>query len=116
MIRNFVNGDIVTSGAHFATGKEATRQAVICNLRLFLGEYFLDATRGTPWFQSILGKASRDIAEANVKQRIATTPGVVGISRFEMTNDAKARKITVFASLVDINNEQFDFLFNEELP
>ncbi|ELY4455915.1 hypothetical protein SMZ63_002480 [Cronobacter sakazakii] len=29
----------------------------------FLGEYFLDATDGTSWFQSILGKSSRDIAE-----------------------------------------------------
>ncbi|MGP2976078.1 hypothetical protein [Serratia marcescens] len=116
MIRNFVNGDIVTSGAHFAKGKEATRQAVICHLRLFLGEYFLDATRGTPWFQSILGKIARDIAETNIKQRIVSTPGVVGMTRFEMNHDAKKRKITVFASLVDINNEQFDFLFNEELP
>ncbi len=116
MIRNFVGGDIVTSGKHFATGKEATRQAVICHLRLFLGEYFLDAIRGTPWFQSILGKTSRDIAEANIKQRIVSTPGVLGLSRFEITNDAKSRKITVFASLIDINNEQFDFLFDEELP
>lgn len=115
MIRNFMNGDIVTSGEQFATGKEATRLAIICRLRLFLGEYFLDATDGTPWFQNILGKASRDIAETNIKQRIITTQGVVALKEFEMVLDNKARKITIAARLLDINNEQFDFLFKEDL-
>ncbi|EMI7390952.1 TPA: hypothetical protein ACT1UU_003550 [Klebsiella oxytoca] len=114
MIRNFCGGDIVTSGDHFVTGKEETRQACISRLRLFLGEYFLDATDGTPWFQSILGKASRDIAEANIKQRILGTRGVIAINSFEMTSDTKERKISVVASLTDINNEQFEFLFEKE--
>ncbi|WP_460208451.1 hypothetical protein [Klebsiella oxytoca] len=114
MIRNFSDGDIVTSGDHFVNGKEETRQACISRLRLFLGEYFLDATDGTPWFQSILGKASRDIAEANIKQRILGTRGVIAINSFEMTSDTKKRKISVVATLTDINNEQFEFLFEKE--
>lgn len=114
MIRNFSDGDIVTSGDHFVTGKEETRQACISRLRLFLGEYFLDATDGTPWFQSILGKASRDIAEANIKQRILGTRGVIAINSFEMTSDTRSRKISVVATLTDINNEQFEFLFEKE--
>lgn len=114
MIRNFSDGDIVPSGDHFVTGKEETRQACISRLRLFLGEYFLDATDGTPWFQSILGKASRDIAEANIKQRLLGTRGVIAINSFEMTSDTKKRKISVVATLTDINNEQFEFLFEKE--
>lgn len=114
MIRNFSDGDIVTAGDHFITGKEETRQACICRLRLFLGEYFLDATDGTPWFQSILGKTSRDIAEANIKQRIISTPGVMAINAFEMNSDTLNRKITMSATLTDINNEQFEFLFVKE--
>lgn len=114
MIRNFSDGDIVTSGDHFVTGKEETRQACISRLRLFLGEYFLDATDGTPWFQAILGKASRDIAEANIKQRILGTRGVIAINSFEMTSDTRRRKFTVVATLTDINNEQFEFLFEKE--
>ncbi|HBC9239942.1 TPA: hypothetical protein KE809_003418 [Klebsiella oxytoca] len=114
MIRNFSDGDVVTSGDHFVTGKEETRQACISRLRLFLGEYFLDATDGTPWFQSILGKASRDIAEANIKQRLLGTRGVIAINSFEMTSDTKERKISVVATLTDINNEQFEFLFEKE--
>lgn len=115
MIRNFMDGDIVTSGEQFAVGKDATRLAIICRLRLFLGEYFLDATDGTPWFQNILGKTSRDIAETNIKQRIITTPGVVSLTEFDMTLDNKARKITITAWVIDINNERFDFLFDEDL-
>lgn len=115
MIRNFTDGDIVTSGRHFVSGKIETQQACICRLRLFLGEYFLDATDGTPWFQSILGKASRDIAEANIKQRILSTRGVVAINTFDMTNDPKKRLLTITMSLTDINNEQFELLFKKEL-
>lgn len=115
MIRNFIDGDIVTHGEHFATGKEATRQGIIRRLRLFLGEYFLNAAEGTPWFQSILGKTQADIAAASIKQRILTAPGVIGLTRFEFNIDQTTRKITIYASLVDINNEQFELLFDEEI-
>lgn len=115
MIRNFSDGDIVTSGDHFITGKEETSQACICRLRLFLGEYFLDATDGTPWFQSILGKSSRDIAEANIKQRILSTKGVLAINTFDMDSDPRKRTFTIRATLTDINNEQFEFLYDKDL-
>ncbi|TNV22823.1 hypothetical protein FH968_01905 [Buttiauxella sp. B2] len=115
MIRNFQDGDIATSGNPFVTGKTETQQACICRLRLFLGEYFLDATDGTPWFQSILGKTSRDIAEANIKQRILSTRGVMAINVFQMNSDTKKRKFTVLASLTDINHEQFEFLFEKDV-
>lgn len=115
MIRNFINGDIATSGEHFSTGKEETRQACICRLRLFLGEYFLDATDGTPWFQEILGKASRDIADANLKQRILSARGVMAVNAFELDSDRRNRKLTIKAILTDINNEQFDFRFEKDL-
>ncbi|EMB4322239.1 hypothetical protein RJ492_001211 [Pluralibacter gergoviae] len=116
MIRNFTDGDIATRGTQFASEKEGTQQAIICRLRLFLGEYFLDATAGTPWFQSILGKNSREVAEINVKQRIISTPGVLGISEFNLVIDARERRMTVTASVVDINNDIFTFLFSEAAP
>lgn len=106
MIRNFVNGDIATSGEHFARGKEATRQGIIRRLRLFLGEYFLDATDGTPWFEGVLGKTRQDFAEAALKRRIITAPGVIGISSFSLTLEPAERRITVQASVIDVNNEQ----------
>ncbi len=115
MIRNFVNGDIVTSGEHFAKGKEATRQGVIRRLRLFLGEYFLDATDGTPWFSGILGKTDQDFAEAALKRRIITTPGVIGISSFSLTIEQRERRIVVQAEVIDVNNEQIAISLDERI-
>lgn len=114
MIRNF-DGDIVTSGVHFATGKEATRQGALRRLRLFMGEYFLDATAGTPWFDDILGKSERDIAELALRERIATSPGVVAISEFRMNFEPRNRRLRVEARLIDANNEQFTISFDEGL-
>ena len=115
MIRNFQDGDIVTRGQHFATGKDATRQAIIRRLRLFIGEYFLDATAGTDWFGGVLGKTRQDFAEATLKNRIITTPGVIGITEFSLTSEPTERRIIVQASVIDVNNEAIQFALNERI-
>lgn len=115
MIRNFADGDIVTSGDHFLTGKDATAQAITRRLKLFMGEYFLNTSDGTPWFQSILGKTSRDIAIASIKERILGTDGVIALSSFDFDFDAKTRVITVNTTIIDENNEALEYAFSEEL-
>ena len=115
MIRNFRDGDIVTSGEHFATGKEATRQGVIRRLRLFLGEYFLNAADGTDWFGSVLGKTPQDIAEAEIKRRIVTTPGVIGLTACSFAIDQRERRITIQSSVIDVNNEALDVSLDERI-
>jgi len=93
MIRAMKNGDIATSGAQFRVRDEAVGQGVKHRLRLFLGEYFLDVGDGSPWFQSILGKAPQDVAEVAIKQRILTAPGVDFIRRFSFDSDREARRL-----------------------
>lgn len=115
MIRSFENGDIVTSGKQFKTGKPATAQGIQNRLRLFFGEYFLDISAGTPWFQQILGKSPDGVAEASIKQRILSAPDVVDISEFRFERDADRRAIDVQASVLDIHNEQIQLLLQEEL-
>lgn len=113
MIRNFENGDIVTSGQQFIEGKAATGQGVYHRLRMFTGEYFLNVLDGTPWFQSILGKSPDGVAETAVKQRIISAPDVLNITQFRFERLAKERTIQIEASLFDVNNEQVAFLFDE---
>lgn len=115
MIRNFVDGDIVTSGKHFVAGKEATRQAIIRRLRLFAGEYFLSVAEGTPWFQGILGKTQQDMAEAALKRRIVSTPGVIGLTAFSLQMEPTERTIKVEATVIDINNEAVSVLLDERI-
>lgn len=117
MIRNFdaETGDLVTSGAQFLNGREATASAIRARLKMFFGEYFLDIADGTPWFQSILGKAPQEIAEAALKQRIATTPGVVKVTQFSFNSDAQARRIDIDASVLDVNNEIVKIILSEDV-
>lgn len=92
------NGDIVTRGNSFITGREEIEQTVRTRLRLFLGEYFRDITDGTPWFEQILGKGvSMDAREAALRNRIVRTPGVVRLTSFSTTFDLNTRTYSVTA-------------------
>lgn len=108
-------GDLVTRGEPFLTGKEATAAGIYHRLRLFFGEFWLDVTEGTAWFQSILGKAPQDLAELTLKQRILSAPGVVSITSFSFTTDAVTRRIVVDCSVLDVNHESIRILFDEEV-
>jgi len=118
MIRHWdrESGDIVTSGSRvFLQSKEETAAGIYHRLRMFLGEWFLDITDGTPWFQTILGKFDAQAAEAALKQRIVTSPGVVAITRFRFGSDRNTRRITVDCTVLDINNESVQILFDEDV-
>jgi hypothetical protein len=109
-------GDIVTSGSdQFLYAKESTGAGVYHRLRIFFGEYFLDITDGTPWFQSILGKAPQDVAEAALKQRIISAPGVIAITAFSFEIEKLTRRITVDCTVIDVNSSAVRVFFDEEI-
>ncbi|MGJ8515113.1 hypothetical protein R84981_002904 [Carnimonas sp. R-84981] len=114
-VRNVENGDLVTSGEQFAFGREATGKGIKYRLQMFLGEYILDYSQGTPWFQGVLGKASRDMAEANLKQRIISAPGVVNLTDFSFDFDQSTRRIQIAATVIDENNESVQLSIDQEL-
>lgn len=95
------NGDIVTQGQQFISGKKEVAQTVLTRLRLFLGEYFRDITDGTPWYEQILGKfTSLSAAEAALRARIANTPGVVRLTSFSADFDINNRTYSVTAGIL----------------
>ena len=115
MIRNFRGNDIATSGRQFVTGAEATAQAVRARLRLFLGEWFLDVSQGTPWFQSILGKAPQDVAEIELKNRILSAPGVAQIRKFEFDPDLTNRRLFIRMTLINDEGAEVPLEMNEAI-
>jgi len=115
MIRNFKNGDLATSGRQFLSGTGETALAAQYRLRMFLGENFLNAADGTPWFQSILGKTPQDIAEVTIRQRLATTPGVRGIGRFDFRTDGPRRRVIVDAVLTGNDGSSAAVTLDEEI-
>lgn len=95
------NGDIVTSGVQFITGREEVSQTIRTRLRLFLGEYFRNTQDGTPWFEQILGKGSTlSNKDAAIKRRIVQTPNVVQILTYDADYDINTRKYTVSGSVL----------------
>lgn len=97
------SGDIVTQGQQFIGGREEIAQTVLTRLRLFLGEYFRDVQDGTPWYEQILGKfTSLDAAEAALRNRIASTGGVVRLTRFNADFDINTRAYSVSAGILTV--------------
>ena len=89
-------GGIVTSGVQFLTGREEIAQTIRTRLRLFLGEYFRDITIGTPWFQTILVKATTlSSKDAQLRRVIIQTPGVTQIIDFTTDYDIDTRQYTI---------------------
>jgi len=115
MIRNVKNGDIKTSGTQFETGENEVAQAIRARLRMFLGESFIDVRKGTPWFQSILGKTPQDVAEVNVKRRILTAPGVDQLLKFNFEADLGRRTLTISATVLTADGTQSSVTVGDEV-
>lgn len=77
-------------------GVERVAQSITTRLWLYLGEYFLDTTDGTPWYQQILTKTiDANVASTVIKRRILTTYGVKKITEFNMDFNIRERALTI---------------------
>lgn len=92
-------GDLRISGtriAKIATFGDAVRQAVQVELRWWLGEWFLDRSRGTPYLEKLIGKGvSRETVRAVLKAQIRKVPGVARVLSIDVAIDRTTRKCTV---------------------
>lgn len=94
----------------YHSGSPATVQRARCRILLVQGEWFLDTSDGTPWFeiedqpdvQPILG-VTRNLGytEAVLKARILGTDGVVSIESFTPTMNPETRKYSAAARVTD---------------
>lgn len=89
---------------------EAPAQAVLTRLRLWMGEWFIDVTEGTPYQQAILGKHTGTTVEPAIRKRILETEGVTSIESFSLSTDPDTRKTTVAAI---VNTEYGTAILNE---
>lgn len=96
------NGDYQLGGTSvfLVNSPETVAQAVLTRLRLWLGEWFIDTTDGTPWSQEILGKLRQGRnPDAAIKERILGTPGVQEIVSYDSTFDGASRRLSITATL-----------------
>lgn len=85
----------------YVNSPPAVEQAIQTRLRLWLGEWFLDTSDGTPYLTQILGERHGKNPDAAIKQRILGTPGVSQLlsysSSFNAPTDGVPRTLTVNA-------------------
>lgn len=92
---DFETGDVALDAdgnLKLATDADAARQNVAQQLRLHLGEWFLDPFAGTPWLDVYLTASDADFARL-IAARIRELPDVrdVVIDDFERTTGRAAR-------------------------
>lgn len=92
-----LTGDISLVGGTFTLTNDSTgeslAQKIQIALRLFQGEWFVNAADGVPYFQQIFEfKNSKTLADAILRKYILDIPGVQSISYFQSTLD-KPRRI-----------------------
>jgi len=95
------NGDYTLgSNAFLVNSPDAVAQAIKTRLALWLGEWFVDVTDGTPWNQKVLGKRlpGRN-PDAAIKQRILGTQGVTEITGYSSTFDGNSRTLSIAATV-----------------
>ena len=78
---------------------ETVAQAVVTRLGLWLGEWFLDSTEGTPYAQAALGKYTQQTIEPAIRQRILETENVTSITAFDLQFDPDERRVTIQATI-----------------
>lgn len=78
------------------TGAEKVKQQVLIKLKLWRGEWFLDADFGTPYLQSILGKQlTLSGALAALRISILEVKDILAITEFTYNFDNQSRVLSV---------------------
>ncbi len=100
---NRKDGDIVfkTNAAGFMEfwfidGRDRIAQKLKIKLKMWLGEWFLDTSRGMPYLETILVKGvRRSTIEYIIKDQILAVEGVERIETFAMNIDVIGRTLRV---------------------
>jgi hypothetical protein len=105
--RKLDNNADMTFGASernfFVDDINGVAQSVLTRLRLWVGEWFLNTSAGTPYSQAMLGTNKQDTIAPAMRERILGTPGVTEIVTFELLKNETTRAVTILATI----NTQF---------
>lgn len=85
------NGDLVLT-----TGKEAHAQRIKQRILLIFGEWFLDRSRGIPYFTQVLVKNPNPVlVDAVFKNEVISDPSVLELQEFEIDIDNATREMNL---------------------
>lgn len=94
----FVDNDFVL----LEEGPDAVEQRLSINLKLFLGEWFIDTSKGVPYYQDVLKKNPKaQVLEAVFTDAILATDGMDRLDKLDLTLVDNERKLQVDFAGVD---------------
>ena len=99
---NFTGGDYTfgNGAADFWINvPDAPAQAALTRMYLFLGDWFLDTSDGTPWNTKVLGYYTANTRDPVIQSRILGTQGVSAILSYSSNVVRDTRAFTVNAQL-----------------
>lgn len=88
---------------YYVDSPEAVARLIEGVIEMWLGEYFLDTSLGTPYLQEILGNQSIVTAGDAFRAVVLSVPYVTGIETFNMTSDQNTRILNLTSNV----NTQF---------
>lgn len=81
---------------------EEVQQTLYLRFSFFLGEWWLQPTAGTPWFQRILGvKSTDEIVSGILRTVITTCPGVATLNSFALNTSGRTASPRFRCTLTD---------------
>ena len=83
----------------FINVPDAPAQAALTRMYLFLGDWFLDTSDGTPWNTKVLGHYTANTRDPALQARILGTQGVKAILSYSSNVNRDTRAFTVNAEL-----------------
>lgn len=85
----------------FINSPEAVAQVVQTTFRLWLGEWYLNIDDGTPYPEGVLGKKSKEEADATMIAQGLRCQGVLNIQDFQSQIDPATRKYSIIRFLIN---------------
>lgn len=101
-VRRMVGGDMTfgKSSANFLVNSpDAVAQVIGSRLGLWVGEWFLDTSAGTPWMQQVIGFGTQPLYDQAIRERILGSPGVLSLTQYSSQFTASARSLAVTATV-----------------
>lgn len=111
-------GDLAIVNGDFAlvSGVDETVQFLNQSLRLFLGEWFLDETRGIPYFDEIFIKNPNSVTVHSIfENHIVNLPGIEELQELDLDFDSSSRTLSITGRIRALDGEA-DFSVTNVIP
>jgi hypothetical protein len=79
---------------------QAVAQCVYTALRLLLGEWFLDTTKGVPWLTKVIGFGTESTQDIVIQNAILGVQGVTGILSYNSTRTGTDFSVSVAVNTI----------------